>query len=288
MASVKLEGVIKRHEDDTVVNKMNLQIEAGGLVTFVGPSGCGNSTTMETTTGLTLPTEGTIDISGGDVTSLPLKDRGISIVFQNIALFPHVDVYDDISFRLRFGKYKQKEVDCPGEEAADIDQLTGIMDRMPSEISGGQRQRVAIARAFVRNPDALLIDEPVADGIESVYATIEFDSATQGVSSGQEITIGVYLEDVHLERNVDQVGEPTRAFDIVVDVNKPVKKGINTYLLSDHDVEASAEGRGEGQLLINLEPDTAITEGDDVQVVLDRENIHLFDRASGDAISHSV
>ncbi|MDB2276564.1 ATP-binding cassette domain-containing protein, partial [Halorubrum ezzemoulense] len=129
MASVKLEGITKRYEDVTAVDDMNLGIEDGEFVTFVGPSGCGKSTTMETIAGLTLPTEGTIEIGGRDVTDLPPKDRGISMVFQNIALFPHMDVYDNISFGLRLRKYDQEEVDRRVEEAADI--VADVMDLIP-------------------------------------------------------------------------------------------------------------------------------------------------------------
>jgi multiple sugar transport system ATP-binding protein len=374
MASVNLEGITKRYEDVTAVDDMTLDIEDGEFVTFVGPSGCGKSTTMETIAGLTLPTEGTIEIGGRDVTDLPPKDRGISMVFQNIALFPHMDVYDNISFGLRLRKYDQEEVDRRVEEAADIVQLEGMMDRMPKEMSGGQRQRVAIARAIVRNPDAFLMDEPLAnldaelrvhmrtqlqrlhreldttiiyvthdqaqamtmsdriavinsgvlqqvapplecynepanlfvagfigspamnfiqgevvdDGFVSTYANVDFDPATQNVTAGQEITIGIRPEDIYLAENTEKAASPTKAFDAVVDVIEPVGKEINAYLLFDRDVEASAEGRGEGQLLINLAPDTDIAEGDDIQIVMDRENVHLFDRASGDAVTHSL
>ncbi|MDZ5810417.1 ABC transporter ATP-binding protein [Halorubrum sp. AD140] len=374
MASVKLEGVTKRYEDVTAVDDLSLEIEDGEFVTFVGPSGCGKSTTMETIAGLTLPTEGTVSIGGRDVTDLPPKDRGISMVFQNIALFPHMDVYDNISFGLRLRKYEQEEVDRRVEEAADIVQLEGMMDRMPKEMSGGQRQRVAIARAIVRNPDAFLMDEPLANldaelrvhmrtqlqrlhreldttiiyvthdqaqamtmsdriavinggvlqqlapplecynepknrfvagfigspamnfiegeavdgGFESEYTQIDFDPEAHGVTPGQDITAGVRPEDVFLERNSRKADSPTKAFDAVVDVIEPMGKEVNAYLLFDRDVEASAEGRGEGQLLINLTPDTDVEEGDDVQIVMDRENVHLFDRASGDAITHSL
>ena len=374
MASVNLEGITKRYEDVTAVDDMTLDIEDGEFVTFVGPSGCGKSTTMETIAGLTLPTEGTIEIGGRDVTNLPPKDRGISMVFQNIALFPHMDVYDNISFGLRLRKYDQEEVDRRVEEAADIVQLEGMMDRMPKEMSGGQRQRVAIARAIVRNPGAFLMDEPLAnldaelrvhmrtqlqrlhreldttiiyvthdqaqamtmsdriavinsgvlqqvapplecynepanlfvagfigspamnfiqgevvdDGFVSTYANVDFDPATQNVTAGQEITIGIRPEDIYLAENAEKAASPTKAFDAVVDVIEPVGKEVNAYLLFDRDVEASAEGRGEGQLLINLAPDTEIDEGDDIQIVMDRENIHLFDQSSGEAITHSL
>ncbi len=163
MADVKLENIVKQYEDVTAVDDMNLDIKHGEFVTFVGPSGCGKSTTMETIAGLTKPTSGTVMIGERDVTDLPPKDRGISMVFQNIALFPHMDVYDNISFGLRLRKYDKSEIDRRVEKAAEVVQLNGMMERMPDEMSGGQRQRVAIARAIVRNPDVFLMDEPLAN-----------------------------------------------------------------------------------------------------------------------------
>jgi multiple sugar transport system ATP-binding protein len=163
MARVTLDGVTKRYEDVTAVDDMNLEIEDGEFITLVGPSGCGKSTTMEMVAGLTMPTEGTIHIGDREVTNLPPKDRGIAMVFQNIALFPHMDVYDNISFGLRLRKMDKEEIDERVENAADIVQMEGMLDRMPDEMSGGQRQRVAIARAIVREPDVFLMDEPLAN-----------------------------------------------------------------------------------------------------------------------------
>ncbi|MFC6752524.1 ABC transporter ATP-binding protein [Halorubrum tibetense] len=374
MASVTLNGITKRYGDEIAVDDMNLEINDGEFVTFVGPSGCGKSTTMQTIAGLTIPTEGSVEIGGRDVTNLPPKDRGISMVFQNIALFPHMDVYDNISFGLRLRKYDQEEVDRRVEEAADVVQLGGMMDRMPEEMSGGQRQRVAIARAIVREPEVFLMDEPLAnldaelkvhmrtqlqrlhrkldttiiyvthdqaqamtmsdriavidsgelqqvdpplkcynepdnlfvagfigspamnfiegqvttDGFESRYTDLSFDPDIQGVDVGQDVTVGVRPENIHLAAERDKAEEPTRPLEAIVDVIEPMGDKVFAYLLSDESVEASAEGRGEGQLLINLPPDTTIQEGDDVEIVLDRTNVHLFDTASGDAIRHEL
>src|SRR6056297_3105846 len=163
MGEVKLEDVSKRYQDVTAVEDMNLHIEDGEFVTLVGPSGCGKSTTLETIAGLTKPTSGEILIGDREVTDLPPKDRGIAMVFQNIALFPHMDVYDNISFGLRLRDFPQEEMDERVDEAARVVQLEGMLDRMPDEMSGGQRQRVAIARAIVRNPDVFLMDEPLAN-----------------------------------------------------------------------------------------------------------------------------
>lgn len=163
MAKVRLENVTKRYGDVTAVDKMNLDIHDNEFVTLVGPSGCGKSTTMEQVAGLTHPTEGQVYIGDREVTNLPPKDRKIAMVFQNIALFPHLDVFDNISFGLRLRDYTDDEIERRVEEAAEIVELEGMLDRMPDEMSGGQRQRVAIARAIVREPDVFLMDEPLAN-----------------------------------------------------------------------------------------------------------------------------
>ncbi len=163
MANVTLEHVTKRYGDVVAVDDMNLDIEDGEFVTLVGPSGCGKSTTMETIAGLTKPTEGTIHIGDREVTNLPPKDRGIAMVFQNIALFPHMNVEDNISFGLRLRKFDKDEISERVERAAETVQMEGMLERDPDELSGGQRQRVAIARALVREPDAFLMDEPLAN-----------------------------------------------------------------------------------------------------------------------------
>ncbi|SDM43254.1 multiple sugar transport system ATP-binding protein [Halogranum gelatinilyticum] len=163
MGDVKLEHVTKQYDDVTAVDDMNVEIHDGEFICLVGPSGCGKSTTMEMIAGLTIPSEGKVSIAGHDVTNLPPKDRGIAMVFQNIALFPHMDVYDNISFGLRLRDYDKEEIDRRVQKASDIVQLEGMLDRMPDEMSGGQRQRVAIARAIVRNPEVFLMDEPLAN-----------------------------------------------------------------------------------------------------------------------------
>jgi multiple sugar transport system ATP-binding protein len=163
MANVTLEHITKRYGDVVAVDDMNLNIQDGEFITLVGPSGCGKSTTMETVAGLTMPTEGTITIGDREVTNLPPKDRGIAMVFQNIALFPHMNVEDNISFGLRLRKFDDDEIDERVEQAAETVQMQGMLDREPDELSGGQRQRVAIARALVREPDAFLMDEPLAN-----------------------------------------------------------------------------------------------------------------------------
>jgi multiple sugar transport system ATP-binding protein len=163
MGDVTYQHITKKYEDVTAVDDLNLEIKDGEFVTLVGPSGCGKSTSLEMVAGLTEPTSGDLYIDEKEVTNLPPKDRDISMVFQNIALFPHMDVYDNISYGLRLRDFDKDEIDRRVENAAELVQMQGMLDRMPEEMSGGQRQRVAIARAIVRDPEVFLMDEPLAN-----------------------------------------------------------------------------------------------------------------------------
>jgi multiple sugar transport system ATP-binding protein len=163
MGDVTYDDITKTYGEETAVENMNIEIRDGEFVTLVGPSGCGKSTTLEMVAGLTEPTSGRVYIDGEDVTGLAPKDRDIAMVFQNIALFPHMDVYDNISYGLRLRNVDSDEVDRRVDEAAEMVQMEGMLDRMPDEMSGGQQQRVAIARAIVRDPAVFLMDEPLAN-----------------------------------------------------------------------------------------------------------------------------
>jgi len=163
MGEVNLDDLSKRYDDVQAVDDVDIDIRDGEFVTLVGPSGCGKSTTLEMIAGLTSPTDGAVHIAGRDVTDLPPKSRGIAMVFQNIALFPHMDVHDNISFGLRLRDVDDDEIDDRVERAAEVVQMQGMLDRMPEELSGGQRQRVAIGRAIVREPAVFLMDEPLAN-----------------------------------------------------------------------------------------------------------------------------
>ncbi|WP_226040016.1 ABC transporter ATP-binding protein [Natrinema sp. DC36] len=374
MGHVNLKDTTKRYDAVVAVEEMNIEIEEGEFLCLVGPSGCGKSTTLEMISGLTLPSSGTVEIAGEDVTNEPPKDRNISMVFQNIALFPHMDVYENISFGLRLRSFDKDEIDRRVERAAKTVQLQGMLDRSPSELSGGQQQRVGIARAIVREPEVFLMDEPLANldaklrvhmrteiqrlqknlGITTVYVTHDqeeamtmadriaiinqgtlqqcapplecynrptnefvasfigspsmnvFDGTVTGEQvdlehftlrhelgsehDGSDVRVGVRPEDVYLTGSDDEPASASASFEAVVDVLEPVGDQTYAYLVPVSAASDDPElmGKDGAELLVTLDPSTAIAEDETVEIVLDREKVHLFDGQSGDAIAHSL
>lgn len=157
----------KNHEEVIAVNDFNFEIPDGSLIGLLGPSGCGKSTTLHLISGLLRPTSGKIFFGEDDVTELPPENRGIGLVFQNYALYPHLTVKQNILFPLENLKGKDKlskqEMLEKAQEAARLVQIDSLMERKPGELSGGQQQRVAIARALVKMPRVLLLDEPLSN-----------------------------------------------------------------------------------------------------------------------------
>ncbi len=163
MGRMVLERVEKSFGEVTVIPPLDLEIEDGEFVVFVGPSGCGKSTLLRLIAGLEDVSGGTIRIDGEDATSVPPAKRGLAMVFQSYALYPHMTVRKNISFPLRMAKLDKAEQDRRVEQAAAVLNLTDYLDRRPGQLSGGQRQRVAIGRAIVREPLAFLFDEPLSN-----------------------------------------------------------------------------------------------------------------------------
>lgn len=163
MARVTLNNVVKRYGKEEVVHGIDLDIKHNEFVVLVGPSGCGKSTTLRMIAGLEALSGGDIHIGEQRVNDLPPRDRNISMVFQNYALYPHMTVGENLGFSLKIANRSEQEIQAAVAEAADILSLTELLDRRPSELSGGQRQRVAMGRAIVRHPDVFLFDEPLSN-----------------------------------------------------------------------------------------------------------------------------
>lgn len=177
MASIRLQGISKSFRDSSIIKNVSLNIEDGQCTVLVGPSGCGKSTILRLICGLEDADSGDIYIGDRLVNDVPPASRGIAMVFQSYALYPHMTVFENMSFALRVRKLKKDEIQKRVEDAAKILKIDHLLQRKPKELSGGQRQRVAIGRAIVRNPYAFLFDEPLSNLDYSLRCQMRYELA---------------------------------------------------------------------------------------------------------------
>ncbi len=213
MADLVLKDVAKSYGDVNVLNNIDLEIETGELIVFVGPSGCGKSTLLRMIAGLEKITAGTFSIDGQVMNDVPPSQRGIAMVFQTYALYPHMTVRDNMAFALNIAGKSKAETKAAVDAAADKLQLTDYLDRLPKALSGGQRQRVAIGRAIVRDPKVYLFDEPLSnlDAALRVATRIEIAQLKEQMPESTMVYV------TH-----DQVEAMTLASRIVVLANKGI------------------------------------------------------------------
>ena len=220
---IKLEHLTKRFGDTVAVNDLSITLESGKLIALLGPSGCGKTTTLNMISGILPVSGGSIFFDDRDVTSLPPEKRGIGLVFQNYALYPHMTVYENMAFSLKLKKVPKDEIDRKVRQAAEILDITQYLDRKPKALSGGQRQRVAIGRAIVRDPAVFLMDEPLSnldaklrnqmraeiiklrERIDTTFIYVTHDQ-TEAMTLGDRIVI---MKDGFIQ----QIGTPQEVFD---------------------------------------------------------------------------
>ncbi|TIM52274.1 MAG: ABC transporter ATP-binding protein [Mesorhizobium sp.] len=203
MADVTLRQVKKSYGNLNILHGIDLDIKSGEFIVFVGPSGCGKSTLLRSIAGLEEITSGELKIAGEVVNDVPPSKRGIAMVFQSYALYPHMTVYDNMAFSMKIGKESKAEIDKRVRQAAEILQLTKYLDRLPKAMSGGQRQRVAIGRAIVRNPKVFLFDEPLSN-LDAALRVATHDQV-EAMTLADRIVV---LKDGHIE----QVGTPMELY----------------------------------------------------------------------------
>ncbi|WP_312794137.1 ABC transporter ATP-binding protein [Tianweitania sp.] len=206
MGKINLEHVSKSFGVTSIIPDLNLDIEDGEFVVFVGPSGCGKSTLLRLIAGLEDVSGGTIRIDGRDVTQEAPAKRGLAMVFQSYALYPHMSVYKNIAFPLKMAGEDKTLIDRKVKDAAKVLNLTNYLDRRPGQLSGGQRQRVAIGRAIVRQPSAFLFDEPLSN----------LDAALRGTMCLEISELHQQLKTTMIYVTHDQVEAMTMADKIVV------------------------------------------------------------------------
>jgi len=206
MGQISIHGITKSFGAVEVLKGIDLTIGDGELVVFVGPSGCGKSTLLRMIAGLDQPTGGTISINGRDVTPLSAADRGLAMVFQSYALYPHMTVRQNMAFGLQNTRMATSEIDARIADAARLLDIEPLLQRRPGQLSGGQRQRVAIGRAIVRRPTAFLLDEPLSN------LDAELRVSMRAELSGLHDRLGATM--IHVTH--DQVEAMTMADRIVV------------------------------------------------------------------------
>lgn len=225
MAGLTLNGLKKVYDKDVVVVKdFNLEIRDKEFLVLVGPSGCGKSTTLRMIAGLEEITEGDLFIGEKRVNDVAPKDRDIAMVFQNYALYPHMNVYDNMAFGLKLRKFKKDEIKKRVENAAQILGLEEMLDRKPKALSGGQRQRVALGRAIVRDAEVFLMDEPLSNldaklrvqmraEIQKLHHRLQTTTIYVTHDQTEAMTMATRLV-VMKDGIIQQVGEPKEVYDL--------------------------------------------------------------------------
>jgi multiple sugar transport system ATP-binding protein len=224
MSGVVLKDIKKSYGAVHVIHGVNLEVEKGEFIVFVGPSGCGKSTLLRMIAGLEDITSGEMFIDGEQVNETPPSKRGIAMVFQSYALYPHMTVYDNMAFGMRIAKQSQEKIDKRVRAAADILQLGPYLDRLPKALSGGQRQRVAIGRAIVRNPKVFLFDEPLSNLDAALRVQTRIEIAKLHESMPEAIMIYVTHDQVEAMTladrivvlnagRIEQVGSPLELYE---------------------------------------------------------------------------
>jgi multiple sugar transport system ATP-binding protein len=367
MARVGLEHIWKRYGDVVAVHDVSLEAKDEEFLVLVGPSGCGKSTTLRMIAGLDDISDGSISIGDRVVNDLSPKDRDIAMVFQSYALYPHMNVYDNMAFGLKLRKTPKPEIKRRVNEAGEILGITQLLDRKPKQLSGGQRQRVALGRAIVRNPAVFLMDEPLSNldaklrvqtraeisklhqRLKTTFVYVTHDQ-TEAMTMGDRIAV---MKDGFLQ----QIDTPQVLYDYPINtfvagfIGSPAMNLVPGELkqvdgklrveapgmvvpLPDN-LAAQARGKDSGKVFLGVRPEhiapksqydgnapnemtahvevvehmgskqfvylgqsgstlTAEFPADaearpeqEMQVVFDPDNLHLFDEASGNAIGHS-
>lgn len=285
---VQFKGIYKRFGDVVAVEKMDLDIEEGHLVTLLGPSGCGKTTLLRILAGLEDPTEGDIYIKGVRINDVPIHKRNLGMIFQNYALFPHKTIFDNVAFGLKYRNVSRDVMNEKVGRALEMVRLPGVENRMPAQLSGGQQQRIAMARAIVIEPDVLLMDEPLSALDENLREDMrrEIDNLQQklGITTifvTHDQREALSMSDkilVMKEGRKQQEGHPQSVY------NEPVNHFVADFLghsnfISGQIVEMDAENvtvKIETGGLLHAENKGNFHEGEMVELVVRAQRFDVF------------
>jgi len=289
LAAIQLTNVHKVYDNSVaVLRNINLELSSGEFTVFVGPSGCGKSTLLRMIAGLESITAGTLEIDGMVMNDVPPAQRGIAMVFQSYALYPHMTVAGNMAFALKIAKKSKAEVEQAVRHAADILELTPLLDRLPKELSGGQRQRVAIGRAIVRNPKVFLFDEPLSnlDAALRIQTRLEIarlhhsmpasmiyvtHDQTEAMTLADNIVLLNAGEAVHRHGSIAQAGPPLELYHhpatryVAGFIGSPKMNFIPGEILTANTQQALVRLVNGAEVLVNVDASKA-NKGDKVEL----------------------
>jgi spermidine/putrescine transport system ATP-binding protein len=259
---VRLDRVTKRFGDVVAVDDVALEIDRGEFFSLLGPSGCGKTTTLRMIGGFEDPTRGSIHLRGRDVTQLPAYRRNVNTVFQSYALFPHLNVFENVAFGMRRKKVARAEIERRAKEALVLVDLPGFERRRPSQLSGGQQQRVALARALVNSPEVLLLDEPL--GALDLKLRKQMQLELKRIQSEVGITFLYVTHDqeeamtmsdrlaVMRHGRIEQIGSPVDVYE------RPSTEFVAGFLGASNLLEGEVSKRLDGTAVVRLSDGSTI------------------------------
>lgn len=288
-AFIQLTGVYKKFEGSevAVVKDLNLNVRKGEFLTLLGPSGCGKTTTLRMIAGFEQPTSGRVIIDGEDVTDISPHERCVNTVFQNYALFPHMNIFDNIAFGLKMKKVSKTEIKERVSAMLKMIQLEGYEKRMPSQLSGGQMQRVAIARAVVNNPKVLLLDEPLGALDQKLRKQMQLELKHLQKRLGITFIFVTHDQEEALTMSdrivvmrdgvIEQLGAPDEIYE------RPVTRFVADFIGDTNLLEGKVTAVESGKALLRLGNEAdfikvsagSLTVGEDVSIAVRPERIKL-------------
>ncbi len=284
---IELENLCKTFDDNDVLKNINLYINENEFLTLLGPSGCGKTTLLRIIAGLETPTSGKVSFEGQDLAGVPAYERKVNTVFQRYALFPHLDVFDNIAFGLNIKKLPKDEIERKVKRVLELVNLKGFENRTISSLSGGQQQRIAIARAIVNEPKVLLLDEPLAaldlklrQGMQLELKNMQRELGITFIYVTHDQEEALTMSDtvvVMKEGTIQQIGTPTDIY------NEPKNAYVADFIGESNIID----GIMKKDCLVNILDtdfecvDTGFSENEDVDVVIRPEDIYILEPDKG-------